>query len=164
MFGDPKTQPNGCRCFSPGASPSPILLIPFSFKIDPLGIKCLTFYVMHAILDSQWHGDNTATCHCEVRISSPTIPVVKIAPHRPKLQIEDGKTSASIDLYLNTSLRRILVCPHGSGMCIILPTPLGQLFCGLPLGGEACTGCRTSSLLQQKVDQFMSRHALEPCI
>ncbi len=39
VFGDPKTHPNRCRCFS---SSSPILLIPFSSDINPLGIKCLT--------------------------------------------------------------------------------------------------------------------------
>ena len=116
------------------------------------------------VLASQWHGGNTCACHCEARIGSLGIPVVKIVPQQRKLRIDDGKTSLSINLCLNASLRRTLVCHHKSGTCTILPAPLGQLFCGLPLGGEACTGCRTSSLLQQKVDQFMSRHALEPCI
>ena len=40
VFGDLKSHPDGYRRFPP---PSPILLIPFSSKIDPLGIKCLTF-------------------------------------------------------------------------------------------------------------------------
>jgi hypothetical protein len=44
-------------------------------------------------------------------------------------------TSVSIDVCLNASFIRTLVCSGGSGTCIILLAPLGQLFCGLPLGG-----------------------------
>ncbi len=61
--------------------------------------------------------------------------VVKIALQQPKIKIEDGKISLSINLCLNTSLRRTPVCSCKSGTRIILP-PLGQLFCGLPLGGR----------------------------
>ena len=122
---------------SPPLPPSsPILSIPFSSEIDPLGIYRLTF-LRHA------HGScftvargNTRTCDCEARIESSAIPVVKIAPQQPKLEIEDGKISLSINLCLNVSLRRTPVCPRESGTCIILPALLGHLFCGLPLGGR----------------------------
>ena len=115
---------------------SPILSIPFSSEINPLGIYRLTF-LRHArgSCFTVARG-NTRTCNCEARIESSAIPVVKIAPQRPKLKIEDGKTSLSINLCLNTSLRRIPVCPRESGTRIILPAPLGQVFCCLPLGGR----------------------------
>ena len=127
---------SGCRLSPPLPPSSPILSIPFSSEIDPLGIYRLTF-LRHA------HGScftvargNTRTCDCEARIESSAIPVVKIAPQQPKLEIEDGKISLSINLCLNVSLRRTPVCPRESGTCIILPALLGHLFCGLPLGGR----------------------------
>jgi hypothetical protein len=78
--------------YLPGASPPspifPILLIPFSSKIDPLGIKCLTF-LRHARNSgfTVAQGQSCA-CDCEARIGSLAIPVVKIAPQQPKLKIE----------------------------------------------------------------------------
>ena len=62
---DPKTQPDQCRCFYPGNNPLPVLPIPFSSKIDPIGIgiKCLTLL-----------------CICEAIIGNLAISVVKIAP------------------------------------------------------------------------------------
>ena len=125
----------GCRR-SPPLPPSPPLLadmsIPFSSEIDPLGIYRLTFlrHARGSCFTVAW--GNTRTCDCEARIESSAIPVVKIAPQRPKLEIEDGKNSLSINLCLNASLRRTPVCPCKSGTCIILPAPL---VCGLPLGG-----------------------------
>ena len=74
-------------------------------------------------------------CHCEARFGSLAIPVVKIAPQQPTSKINNGKASDSIELCLNLSLRRIPVCPRGSGTDIIISAPLGQLLCGLPLEG-----------------------------
>ena len=62
-------------------------------KSTPLASNAWHSYVMQAILASQCHGGNTCACHCEARIGSLAVPVVKIAPQRPKLKIEDGKTS-----------------------------------------------------------------------
>ena len=144
--------------------PSPNLLIPFSSEINPLGIECLTFLRQARNSGFRWQGGNTCACHCETRIGSLAIPVVKIVSQRQKLRIDNGKTNLSIDLCLNASLRRTPVCPRKSGMCIIFQAPLGKLFCGLSLEGEACTGCRPSSSLQQKINESPSCCALEPCI
>ena len=115
--------------------PLPILSIPFSSEIDPLGIKCLTFLRHPCNSGSQLHRGSTCVCNCEARTGSLAIPVVKSGPQQQQVRIDNGETSLSMVFCLNASLRRTPVCPCGSGMRIIFLKPLGQLFCSLPLGG-----------------------------
>jgi hypothetical protein len=69
--------------------------------------------------------------------------VVKIAPQRPKLTSKMAKL-LSPSIYVNASFRRTL---FESGTCIILPAPLGQLFCGLLLvGGSNSEGWRAGTM------------------
>ena len=111
---------SGCRRSPP---PRQFCQFPSHRKSTPLASIAWNSYITQAILASQSHGGNTCACNCEARIKSSAIPVVKIAPQRPKLKIEDGKTSLSINLCLNASLRRTPVCHRKSGTGIILSAP-----------------------------------------
>jgi hypothetical protein len=140
VFGDLQTQSDGCRRFPPQSHRR----LPLADFIDFLLIQNrppwhLTLDILMSRTQFRLHSLTGATLACATvkpESKSSAIPVVKIVPQRPKVRINDGKTSVSINLCLKVSLRRNPVCPHGSGMRIILPTPLGQLFCGLLLCGS----------------------------
>ena len=128
MFRDTKTQPEGCRYFSP---PCWFWQYPSHPKLTPLASNACHSYVTHTILASQPHGGINCACNCEARIGSLEIPVVKIVPQQPKIRNDNDDTSVSISLDLNASLRRIPICHHRLGMGITLPKPLAMtaLFC-----------------------------------
>jgi hypothetical protein len=92
-------------------------------------------------------------CHCEARIGSSAIPVVKIAPQQPKLIIEHGKTSVSI--MSKRVLKKDPGVPSKNWNEYYPSSTLGTTLLWSAAGGGGI-GCRPSSLLKQKIHEFIS--------